>query len=381
MQQRNPRNQGLQKNRSSLSRPTLRPIPRVLKASRPAAAKSAKGSKPAWTPLTVEETIGRCRVFRDGVCMPTEFSPQGALNEVRDSGGFVWLDVHSPAEEHMEKIAEMFDIDELIVEDAVQAHQRPKVERYEDQLFFVLRTITYSDSEEVRNSRDIIQTGEVQMVVSKDFILTIHHGQPVPGLVDRLDRNMENEEHTPIALGWEVADHIVSEYNTIVDSLDDAVDSLEEDVFSPDSDLDIQPIYQLKREILEMRHAISPLGAALNVLIHQGDVVNEELRTYFRDVLDNQTIARDQVSQFDERLSSLIDAAVAKVSLQQNMDMRRLSVIVAMISVPTLIAGVYGMNFDTMPELHWLFGYPMALGLMLLSVIIIYVFCRRRNYI
>ncbi|KQB85635.1 Magnesium transport protein CorA [Corynebacterium oculi] len=201
-------------------------------------------------------------------------------------------------------------------------------------------------------------------------------------MLNRLDRPLELADHGPFSLAWAVSDVIVEEYLRISDELEQDLNELEEKVFDPSADFHIDEIYQLKREVLEMRHSIDALPAALSALLtRHGGLLGKEVRSYFRDVADNATIARDRVISLDERLSALIDAGAAKISLRQNQDMRRLSVLAGMVVLPTLIAGIYGMNFEDMPELHWALGYPFALGLMALSMILVWWVCRRRGWV
>lgn len=341
------------------------------------------GRPPGRLRVPVERAIDHCRVFVGGRRLPGEFTPGSALAETSGRGeGFVWLGLQGPDEDQMQKIAAQFGIHELIVEDVVSAHQRPKVERYDDQLFIVVRSVTYADKETVSNTRQIIETGEVQMVLGPDFIITIRHGTVLPRLDLRLEEDPELCAMGPSAMVWAVADHLVEEYGRISTLLSEEVDRLEEEVFTPGSRFNIEQIYTLKREILEMRHAIAPLVPALRSLTTDNkDLLGKQLRSYFRDVMDNGSIAADQVAGFDERLSSLIDASVAKITLQQNSDMRTISAVVGMAAAPTLIAGIYGMNFDHMPELHWEYGYYVVLGVIVLIVGLLWWWFRRKNWL
>ncbi|KQB85706.1 magnesium and cobalt transport protein CorA [Corynebacterium lowii] len=310
-----------------------------------------------------------CRIFHNGV---PSTGPE--------KGDFCWLDLQHPTEERMAEVAERLDLDELIVEDAVTARQRPKVERYDSVLFVVMRTVAYTEAPS--DPRQIIRTGEVHLVIGTDFLLSVRHGVQVPGLIERMDRPLALEDHGPFALAWCAADTIVEEYLRIADELEEDLNDLEEAVFNPSSNFHIDEIYQLKREVLEMRHSLDPLPGALNNLLKQNkDLLSKEVRSYFRDVADNANIARDRVVSCDERLSALIDAGAAKISLQQNQDMRKLSVLVGMVALPTLIAGIYGMNFERMPELSWPLGYPLALLAMLVSVLLVWWICRKRGWV
>lgn len=333
--------------------------------------------------VPIERSIEHCRLIVDGVRLPGEYHLSSAITEVREHpGGYVWLALHEPNEAQMAGIAERFGIHELIVEDAVTAHQRPKVERYDNQLFVVIRSVRFTDDEQVSNTRDVIATGEIQMILGPDFIITIRHQAPVPNLFDEMDHNPEMFAHGPAVLAWRIADNLVDQYVRISGLLEKEVDELEEEVFTPGSDFSIDKIYLFKREILEMRHATDPLVPALTSIIRDHkDLVPKQVRSYFRDVLDNEMIVRDQIAGFDVRLTSLLDASVAKVTLQQNQDMRTISAFVGMAAVPTLIAGIYGMNFTNMPELNTEYGYFIVLGIIVAIIAILFVWFRRNNWL
>ena len=333
--------------------------------------------------VPVERAIDHCRVFKDGERLPGEYIPSSALNEVIEHGsGFVWLGLREPDAHQMERVAEQFGIHPLIVEDAVTAHQRPKVERYDDQLFMVVRSVKFRAEASEGNSREIISTGEVQILIGPQFIITVRHGAELPELSGAFSENPELIALGPAALAWRVADHLVDEYYRIAELLEGEVDLLEEEVFTPGSRFNIEQIYMYKREILEMRHSTDPLAPALRSLITENrDILGKQLRSYFRDVLDHEMQVRDRIAGYDVRLTSLIDASVAKITLQQNTDMRTISAVVGMAAAPTLIAGIYGMNFSNMPELEWEYGYFIVLGLIAFIVGLMWWWFRRNNWL
>lgn len=333
--------------------------------------------------VPVERAVDHCRVFHDGLRLAGDYPVATALDAARKvPTGFVWLSLHEPSTKQMEKIAEIFGIHELIVDDAVAAHQRPKVERYNDQLFVVVRSVKYMDDEKVTDTRQIISTGEVQMLIGPDFIVTVRHNASIPKVAEFLDAEPEVAALGPAAVAWKIADYLVEDYARITGELSEDVDELENEVFTPRKKINIDKIYMYKREILEMRHAVGPLGPALKMgLSANKDLLSKRIQSYFRDVQDNAMIVNDQVHGFDERLSSLLDASVAKVTLQQNSDMRTISAVVGMVAAPTLIAGIYGMNFENMPELGWQFGYPLALLLMLACVLAMLWWFKRNDWI
>ena len=338
---------------------------------------------PSKVKVPVERAIEHCRVFVDGEALPGEFTPHSALDTVTEyKRGFVWVGLVEPVEHQMTSIAEQFGIHELIVEDAVVAHQRPKLERYDDQLFVVARSVNYRDSDEVKDRRDVISTGEVQMIMGKNFLITVCHKATLPNLAYTVADDQSLVEIGPVAMVWKILDMLVDRYSEISALLAIEVDDIEEEVFEPGAKFDVNRIYLYKREILEMKHAIEPLSAALKSLVeNHKDLIDKQIRSYLRDVNDHQSVVKDHIQSFDERLSSLLDVSVAKVSMQQNTDMRTISAVVGMAAVPTLIAGIYGMNFDNMPELHAEYGYYASIAFMVVTVAVIFWWFRKNNWL
>ena len=276
-------------------------------------------------------------------------------------GGFVWVGLHQPSEEELGAVAEAFSLHPLAVEDAVKAHQRPKLERYGDSLFLVLKTLWYVDEE------DAVETGEISIFLGKDFVVTVRHGlgSGLAAARESLEGDAHVLEHGPAAVVYAVCDRVVDEYVAVVDELQVDVDEVEVSVFADQRTNDSVRIYTLKREIAEVRRAVLPLREPMSrFAAGQVQEVGEEAAPFFRDVLDHLARAAEEVDNLDTLLSTAFDAHVAQISLQQNDDMRKISAGAALVVVPTLIAGIYGMNFQYMPELGWTLGYPFALLLM-----------------
>lgn len=287
------------------------------------------------------------------------------LRELRGSlahSDFCWIDVAEPDDAFMLRIAAVFGVHELIVEDAVTAHQRPKYERYGSQVLFVMRTVNYTRGGQDTDLTPDVTTGEVQVILGPDFVVTVSHGR-APDPTDRVTTNLRRIP-LPQTILYSLADEIVDHYLTVSDMLEDDVSEMESTVFAPSNGFDIQELYLMMREVLEIRHAIDPLTVALRTLHADRDILVEGSRAYVRDVLDHQIVAADRIRNYAERLTSLVDVAAAKISLQQNTDMRKISAWAAVAVVPTMIAGIYGMNFADMPELQWSFGYPLVILLM-----------------
>ena len=291
---------------------------------------------------------------------------------------FVWIGLHEPSQEEFEHVAEAFDLHRLAVEDAVQAHQRPKLERYGDTIFLVLKTLWYVDED------DAVETGEINLFIGEHFVVTVRHGQgsALQAARSYLESAEQVLTHGPSAVVYAVCDQVVDDYVEVVDSLQVDVDEVEESVFSPARTDDSNRIYILKREIAEVRRAVLPLRDPMR-RFSSGTVpgILEESAPFFRDVSDHLTQTADIVDSLDGLLSTAFDASLARISVQQNDDMRKISAGAALVVVPTFIAGIYGMNFEGMPELHWALGYPYALSLMVGTVSVLWWFFKRSGWL
>ena len=306
-----------------------------------------------------------CAVYVEGKRLAGRWTHESALAEVRSrDNAFVWIGLHEPDEEQITGIADVFGLHELAVEDAVHAHQRPKLERYDDMLFMVLKTVRYVGKSGGSAEHEIVETGEVMAFVGADFIITVRHGEhsSLREVRRTLEADPEQLALGPAAVLHAIADHVVDTYLEVTEAIEDDIDEMEAEVFAPRSNVDSEQIYLMKREVLELRRAVVPLGAPVRKLTEgYSSLVPHEVRSYFRDVDDHMVTVTERIAGFNELLTTLVDAALAKITMRQNNDMRKISAWVAIISVPTAIAGLYGMNFDNMPELHWSFGYPLVL--------------------
>jgi magnesium transporter len=293
-------------------------------------------------------------------------------------GDFVWVGLHQPTAEEIEEIAEVFDLHPLAVEDAVKAHQRPKLERYDESLFLILKTLWYVDE------HDAVETGEIAMFVGHDFVVSVRHGRGAE--LHSAREYLESAEavliHGPAAVVYAVCDRVVDGYSSVVDELVVDVDEVEASVFSADRTNASARIYTLKRELAEVRRAVLPLRDPMNRFalgsVHD---VPPEAAPFFRDVADHVARAAETVDSLDSLLSTAFDAHLAQISVQQNNDMRKISAVVGIVAAPTLIAGIYGMNFKNMPELDWTYGYPMAVGLMLVVCAVLWVWFKRSGWL
>jgi len=302
-------------------------------------------------------------VYRAGTRLPVdvEVADLAAMRARCGPGEFVWVGMHAPTTEELHEVAGAFALHPLAVEDAVSAHQRPKLERYDDTLFLVLKTLWYVDEE------DAVETGEISLFIGSDFVISVRHGEGGGLRQARLDLEARQAvlAHGPSAVVYAVADQVVDGYERVAAALVEDVDEVELSVFSESRTDDSARIYVLKRELAEMRRAVHPLRDPISRFAN-GAVsgVDRDSAPYFRDVGDHLSRTAETVDELDGLLSTAFEAHLARISVQQNEDMRKISAGAALVVVPTLIAGIYGMNFDHMPELHWQFGYVWALLVM-----------------
>ncbi|MET7993141.1 magnesium/cobalt transporter CorA [Amycolatopsis sp. NPDC005232] len=336
-------------------------------------------------PVPLSAYVVDCAVYVDGARLPGRWTHSDAIKEVRKRhAGFVWIGLHEPDGEQIQGIADTFGLHELAVEDALEAHQRPKLERYDDTLFLVLKTVRYVEHESPTTANEIVETGELMVFLGRDFVITVRHGNH-SGLA-RLRRDMDDDQERlslgPAAVVHAIADHVVDHYLEVSSRIESDIDEIEAQVFAPRSLVSAEQIYLMKREVLELRRAVLPLATPVSRLAEgYTRLVPDEVRSYFRDVADHLVTVSERVAAFDELLSTLVDATVAKISLQQNTDMRKITAWAAIITVPTMGAGIYGMNFDYMPELHWKFGYPIAVTVIFAICLLLYRIFRKNGWL
>jgi magnesium transporter len=350
--------------------PSLRP--------RPAGAPQSVSSRPAGV-----DPVVNCAVYVDGK-RHAPVPPADSLRVATEGGGFVWLGLFEPTEDELSSIADRYGLHPLAVEDAVYAHQRPKLEHYDDALFMVLKTGRYVEHEQLTATSEVVDTGEVMVFLGASYVITVRHGEH-GGLADlrgRLEEQQDLLALGPAAVLYAVADLVVDNFVEVATAVEEDVEELEASVFGNDRRDDIGRLYQLKRELMQLRRAVSPLEVPLQKLSErQIDVVPDAMRSYFRDVLDHAIRVRDQVGALDELLSSILQASLARSSLADNEDMRKISAYAGIIAVPTAIAGIYGMNFDHMPELSWRYGYPLVLLVIALSCFLLYRGFKRSGWL
>ncbi|CAN5484993.1 magnesium/cobalt transporter CorA [soil metagenome] len=320
-----------------------------------------------------------CAVYESGLRREGVVSLDEAMETATSRpDGFVWIGVHEPGAKEFDSLATEFKLHPLAVEDAVHAHQRPKLEVYGDTIFVVLNTVRYVDSVEV------VEIGQVMLFIGAGFVVSVRHGtsNALSEVRSELETDPERLQWGPSAVLHAVADKVVDQYGVVARGLDNDVDEIESQVFSDDRLSHAQRIYKRKREVLEFRRAVAPLAEPLdNLACGRVPHLDEHVRHYFRDVHDHLLRESEHVEGLDVLLTGALNANLANVGVRQNEDMRKISAWVAIIALPTMIAGIYGMNFDHMPELGWQLGYPFALVLMAASCSVLYGIFKRRGWL
>ncbi|MFI6647014.1 magnesium and cobalt transport protein CorA [Streptomyces sp. NPDC050529] len=342
-------------------------------------------SHPARSPLG--SSVVNCVVYREGARQYGDGDVEDALRRVRKAGdGFVWIGLHEPEQEEFTDLAELFGLHRLAIEDAVHEHPRPKVARYDDMLFAVFKTVCYVEHAELTATSEVVDTGELIAFVGADFVITIRHGGhgSLGPLREALEADPEQLAKGPAAVLHALADHVVDEYLAVADAVQGDIEVVENAVFSEDSGRGDagRIIYQVKRELLELKRAVAPLDRPLHQLATQPmPVIGPENRGYFRDVADHLTRATEQLTSYDALLDSILQAHLAQVTVAQNEDMRKITAWAAIVAIPTMVCGVYGMNFDHMPELHWTYGYPLVLSVIAAACFVIHRGFRRNGWL
>lgn len=327
-------------------------------------------------------------IYRDGQRHPCT-DLESELERLNDGAdGFLWIGLKDPTDAEFALVNEQLHLHPLAVEDAVKGHQRAKIEQYESSLFVVLKTLRYLDG------TSDIQTGELMLFIGERFVVTVRRGEgnPLAGVRQSLERDPERLRFGTMGVLHAVMDSVVDNYRRVDAEIQQDLDHIEHAVFGSPAGGDANVIYRLKREVLEFRRADGPLAEALQEFLTrgQGRTFETDLGLLFRDVEDHLRHVADHVDAYDRLLSDVLSAHLAGVSVQQNEDMRKISAWVAMAAVPTLIAGIYGMNFHDIPELEWslalgdhefYFGYFLVLVVMAAIVFTLFRLFKRSGWL
>jgi magnesium transporter len=350
-------------------------------------------TRPEDVAAPVEEIVVDAAIYRDGHRIDTPPTVAETARRLRaQPGTMAWIGLFRPAEAQLLPVADEFGLHDIAVEDAIVAHQRPKLERYGDTLFVVLRAATYLDDVEE------VEFGEIHVFVGPDFVLTVRHSRtPDLGAVrHRMEDDPELLARGPEAVLYAILDSVVDGYAPVIAGLQKDIDEIETEVFDGDPKVS-RRIYELSQEVIEFQRATRPLLTMLDGLIAGFDKyqTEEELQRYLRDVADHATTVAERVAGFRQMLADILTVnatlvthaqneeikRLTEASYDQNEEIKRVSAWAAILFAPTLIGTVYGMNFDNMPELHSDLGYPFALGLMVLTSVTLWLIFKARGWL
>ncbi|MGI5403720.1 magnesium and cobalt transport protein CorA [Streptomyces sp. CA-135486] len=354
----------------------------------------ASGDPAAPSPVHKDQgSVVQAALYREGRRVSTPDSLAETFRQLREyPDGMAWIGLHRPTEAELLSLAAEFDLHELAVEDALEAHQRPKLERYGDTLFVVLRAARYLDAQEE------VEFGELHVFVGRDFLITVRHGAApdLSAVRRRMEETPELLALGPEAVLYAILDAVVDGYAPVVAGVQNDIDEIETEVFGGDPAVS-RRIYELAREMVEFQRATRPLVAMLHALMagFAKYGTDEELQSYLRDVADHVTHTSERVDGFRQALADILTVnatlvtqqqneemrAMAEAGFEQNEEIKKISSWAAILFAPTLVGTIYGMNFEHMPELSWQFGYPFAIGLMGVVCVSLYVIFKRRGWL
>ncbi|HKC98004.1 MAG TPA: magnesium/cobalt transporter CorA [Methylomirabilota bacterium] len=298
---------------------------------------------------------------------------------LREPGRFVWVGLHEPDAEMLAEIQQEFSLHDLAVEDAAHAHQRPKLERYGNSIFVVLRTV------HIDQATGGIDYGETHIFMGANYVVSVRHGGSLPygDVRTRCEATPDLLIKGPGFVLYALMDFIVDQYFPLVDRFEDKLGELEDDIFRQTLTRETtQRIYQLKRDLLEVKRAVAPLVDICNRLVRTDvTLIPDDARVYFRDVYDHTIRINEMIDTVRELLTTALEANLSLISVAQNEAMKRLAGWAAIVAVPTMIAGIYGMNFKFMPELEWPFGYPVTMIVMVGACAFLYYKFKRSGWL
>jgi magnesium transporter len=357
--------------------PDRRYLPTIRSRSQPQAVDAIT------LPATPQSSIVAWAWYVDGVPKQAETLSEAA-QRANAGEGFVWLGLKDPRDADLLALVSHFDLHPLAIEDAVHGHARSKLEMFGDDLFIVMSTVAYVEHDELTETSEVVATGQVMVFLGEHFVITVRRGEHAQ--LTALRRTMEADTarlaRGPSEVLYAIADKIIDDYLAVVAEFEKDIDEVESRVFARGGRREVEGVYQLKRELIEFKRCVMPLGAPLmRLATRELPVIPPDARAYFRELADHHTEAREAVATFDEVLTSILQASQARASVADNEDVRKISAWVAIVVVPTLVAGIYGMNFDNMPELHWQYGYFIVIGAMGLIMIALYFGFKRNHWL
>lgn len=326
--------------------------------------------------MSKPSAIVNCSSYRMGVKL-RDLTVEEISDALLDPESFVWVGLHDPDQALLRQMQEEFNLHELAIEDASNAHQRPKLEVYGDSLFLVLHTA------HLENGR--IEVGETHIFVGRQFIVTVRHGPSTSyrGVRERVEGMPERLARGPGYVLYAIADFVVDQYRPCMDDLQARFDQQERKLFEPKvRDVGLESLYLLKNELLKLQAAATPMiDICNNLLRFHGNIIPRDSRVYYRDILDHvERITRD-ADRMREMISAAMQVALAQITIRQNEVVKRLAGWAGILAVPTMVFSLYGMNFEFMPELEWKWSYPVLMGVLVVACVLLYRRLKRAGWL
>ncbi|KIR61894.1 MULTISPECIES: magnesium and cobalt transport protein CorA [Micromonospora] len=340
---------------------------------------------PPATGPTNPDAVVDCAVYVDGQRQPGRPHYTDAhTHSRRNRRSFVWLGLHDPTPAVMTAVGHTFGLDEFHITQALTDGHRPTLQRHDDVTLLVLRTAAYVEHTELTDTSEVVDTGDVMIFIGDRFVVTVRHG--APGALTTVRQDLQQRRtilaEGPWAVAYAICARMVTQYLDVATHVETDLEQLEETVFARERTADIPHIYQLKREIVELKRAVLPAQAPLRTLATPPtDGPPPALRRWFTDVDGDLARAVDRVNAYDDLLNSILQTRLAQLAVEQNNDMRKIAAWAAIAATQTAVAGIYGMNFTHMPELHWRYGYGAALLLMATAALTLHRLFRRSGWL
>jgi magnesium transporter len=332
----------------------------------------------------VSDHVVACRVYRDGKRMAEGVTPAEALRTAREHrGAFAWLGLFEPTAREMAAVADEYGLRPAPVHEVAELG-RPRLADYDDVLLVTMRTARYVEHSELTGESEVVETGQLTVFLGAAFVVTVRRGEL--GGLQQLRARLEDDptllRHGPAAVLHAICNQVVDDYQTVTEQFETDIDDVEASVFSRSTRPTAEKVYQLKRELLELKHAVVPMATPVRTLADaRTHLVDGRVREHFREAADRLDQVVERINHFDELLTSILQATLTQVTIAQNEDMRRISAWVAIAAVPTAVAGIYGMNFDHMPELRQTWGYPAVMAFIAAACFLLYRAFKRNDWL
>jgi magnesium transporter len=306
-----------------------------------------------------------------------------SVDAAKRGDGYIWIGLHNPSEATMEALGEQLGLHELAIEDAVHGHRRSKLERFDEHLFFVISTVAYQDRG-ADEAAEIVTTGELMVFLGDWYVMTSRHSGPtrMPEVRAEVEQDSDDMPLGPSRVLYACLSVAIDDFERVAQQMEEDVEDCEELVFGDDAQPDVERAYEIKRELIEFRRCVGPLGAPLTALYTRDlRCVGEDAKPYFRELAERVQLVRESVAAMEDQLTNILQAALARASMADNRDMRKISAAVAIVAVPTTLGAIYGMNFDDIPELHWAGSYFVVMAVNVIAMTLLYVLFRRIKWL